>query len=594
LTDLIEALRRELEGQDVDGLSTRQITYLYSSVIHAVLTNSGLGEVVREFPTKMKILPPTGAAPRTGIVDFAVVRDKRVVLALELDQADKKFSLTKLEHFAAGGARTIWIRWGRAPQILIPEGIELIVIKRDRIQQRELLTHVDLIISLHRPGLPINSRNPVFETQLTYEVRDCRSEIRGDRLTIVGADGNILLEFRAKDVSHILFADQSGTEVDVAHNAEWSEPPWVHQVKRKVPSQVVLRGSVPARAYQYWSLEEDESLQQGCRQGLTIAQLSSIHQRDTGGIHSRLLKLGLAISDPLSATNSLSTPPTQTEVNWPHNRLQFLSQQLDQAWLSRSWPDVCEFSLAALKLIHRHNLDGDVQHFATYYLGGLLDDGSALTTADSVHRNRIFGALTAFVAWVESTENMQARLQELAYLASEIVTLTQLSNSASQGQVASRLRRINRPDLAVQVCNQVLASSRLNYYALATRGAALADLRDLDAAISSLKNALAPFRPASGAERALNALARALRLRFQRDGDLIDAELSLVSATAALMLVPDIYASNTLLAAASIQLDPFAITKAENLIDKYTTKERTDDEAEVRLLIDDLVFRLTD
>ena len=47
------------------------------------------------------------------------------------------------------------------------------------------------------------------------------------------------------------------------------------------------------RAYDPWSKEEDERLSKRYKDGLTINQLASEFQRQTGGIRSRLKKLGL-------------------------------------------------------------------------------------------------------------------------------------------------------------------------------------------------------------------------------------------------------------------------------------------------------------
>ena len=48
-----------------------------------------------------------------------------------------------------------------------------------------------------------------------------------------------------------------------------------------------------SRAYDSWSKEDDERLRKRYKDGLTINQLASEFQRQTGGIRSRLKKLGL-------------------------------------------------------------------------------------------------------------------------------------------------------------------------------------------------------------------------------------------------------------------------------------------------------------
>jgi hypothetical protein len=69
--------------------------------------------------------------------------------------------------------------------------------------------------------------------------------------------------------------------------------------------------------------------------------------------------------------------------------------------------------------------------------------------------------------------------------------------------------------------------------------------------------------------------------------------LALESATAALILVPDPYSSNTLLAAAAIQLDPNATAKAEALLATYVRGERPVNEEQARRVLEAAMTRLT-
>jgi tetratricopeptide (TPR) repeat protein len=130
----------------------------------------------------------------------------------------------------------------------------------------------------------------------------------------------------------------------------------------------------------------------------------------------------------------------------------------------------------------------------------------------------------------------------------------------ARGQSASALRRLRRPDLAIRVCDVVLSLGG-NYYAQATRGAALTDLGQYDEAIEYLTRATRPTRTQDGIERGLNALSRAHRLRGQQRrrqgaiGSQEDLEAAVTVARLSLGIVDNDYSRNTL-AAAEAALHP--------------------------------------
>ena len=51
------------------------------------------------------------------------------------------------------------------------------------------------------------------------------------------------------------------------------------------------------KGYQPWSNEEEQRLREEFHEGLTVKQISNIHQRTHGAIKSRLKKLGLQIEN---------------------------------------------------------------------------------------------------------------------------------------------------------------------------------------------------------------------------------------------------------------------------------------------------------
>jgi len=123
MTAIGRTLHRSLTMLDLDGLPNTGITARISTEVARVLAESGLGKVYRELSTGDRLQPPTSSAPRRGYVDFAVIRADVVVLVIEIDRSDKRFSLTKLEHFRERGAAVIWVRWGKPTRLQVPDGV---------------------------------------------------------------------------------------------------------------------------------------------------------------------------------------------------------------------------------------------------------------------------------------------------------------------------------------------------------------------------------------------------------------------------------------------------------------------------------------
>ena len=587
MEDVLRALSSALTAQDVGGLSTRQITSIYSSVIESVLKNSYTCRVLREFPTEGRLNPPSGAVPRRGIVDFAVVDRDDVLLVVELDRSDKHFSVTKLEHFAARGARCIWVRWGKAPKITIPREIELIYVRLSETEMQNREMDINFSIVLSSPNLPIRSESVVSHPHMEYNVSAFRCEFRDQRLSIIDTAGTLLLEFDLKDVSHISLKDSLKSGDVGVNNATTHDHPSARDLRRrKVPSQVAENGSVPGRAYQTWTADEDADLRRGWKSGMSIAELAKAHQRDKGAIRSRLTKFELTFDSALIAKQVPSEPDEAQNIAWARNRLESVVYQLDQEWNRHNWVEACNLAMTGLTLVRQGIVENDtIRILGTRYLGALVGSGVVLDGRSSVGRDEFTKSITEFLVWIDTTVGVKALLSHQGQTAREIVTLTDEPTVASLGQVASCLRRLSRPALAVELCDRVLAVSRLNYYAMATKGAALTDLNELDDAVISLTGSLALYRPTGGTERVLNALSRALRLRFLRDGDIFDAERALACATAALRLVPDEYSSNTVLSAASVQPDPSAMSSATALVNECISGNYIVSEEEARQII---------
>jgi hypothetical protein len=75
-----------------------------------------------------------------GYVDVIVRRGgSEPDLAIEIDSADKPWSLTKLRHAAAAGMQAIWVRWGDEAWAGPQDGIDVIqltVLRQSAARQR--------------------------------------------------------------------------------------------------------------------------------------------------------------------------------------------------------------------------------------------------------------------------------------------------------------------------------------------------------------------------------------------------------------------------------------------------------------------------
>jgi len=99
-------------------------------------------------------------------------------------------------------------------------------------------------------------------------------------------DGVIYAEWATADIRSI---EWRKTGLSVQHEASLPERgaavgsvEWRESIKKRYP-----------RAYLPWSPEEDDNLRAEYSKGQTVGEMCSNHQRQPGGIRSRLVKLGL-------------------------------------------------------------------------------------------------------------------------------------------------------------------------------------------------------------------------------------------------------------------------------------------------------------
>jgi hypothetical protein len=104
----VELLARALFAYEAGSRTTREVTSDLTRLIVQWAIDQGWAA-----RTEARIQLPVGAGERLGIVDVLIVRgDGEQGLAIEIDSADKPWSVDKLRYAAAAGMRPVWVRWG--------------------------------------------------------------------------------------------------------------------------------------------------------------------------------------------------------------------------------------------------------------------------------------------------------------------------------------------------------------------------------------------------------------------------------------------------------------------------------------------------
>lgn len=100
--DLAGALFRLDPGPLATGVVTARIT---RAVVEWAAAHG--------WATRTEARVRVGQTTRVGFVDVIVLRGPALPdLAIEIDSADKPWSVDKLRHAAAAGMHPIWVRWG--------------------------------------------------------------------------------------------------------------------------------------------------------------------------------------------------------------------------------------------------------------------------------------------------------------------------------------------------------------------------------------------------------------------------------------------------------------------------------------------------
>ena len=220
-----------------------------------------------------------------------------------------------------------------------------------------------------------------------------------------------------------------------------------------------------------------------------------------------------------------------------------VSQLSSKAYQAKDWKTLEKLS-KELFLLLRASIESkpaDIHAVAKNYLASIIAEGRFLLGEDPTGLAHFKKGVTAFKWFLnESSPKLRIELRpELHHLYQVQLLLTHFQ-SDSINKASSSLRKLARPDLAIELTSSVLQKSRLNYYSLVVRGSAYVDLSQIDSALVDGELALKHSLP-ENRNYALTLLARAYREKFKSDGDFASAERALELALESLAIKKDPY-----------------------------------------------------
>jgi len=245
---------------------------------------------------------------------------------------------------------------------------------------------------------------------------------------------------------------------------------------------------------------------------------------------------------------------------------------LDQSASARAqgdWAKLEQLSIEVLRLIYKEaKIDvSSLKIVIRNYLSSIVGTGEFLTNLGSNDVATYQEGLRKLLQFLEKRPHHFISIDPVLQSAHEITFLVLDPISANRNKIAKHLREIARPDLAVTICNQILAKTRLNYYSRTVLCGAYCDLNQFDKAIEAAEVGL-KYSPGQDKTFPLNALVRAHTLKFKSNGDFSEIEKALDYGHQSIDLKIDIYAANAFVAAAIASSKQEEIEFAKQVLEK--------------------------
>lgn len=220
-----------------------------------------------------------------------------------------------------------------------------------------------------------------------------------------------------------------------------------------------------------------------------------------------------------------------------------LSSRSAEALKKNDWSTLETLSLNILLLLNRNKskAESDIRKVARNYLCAIIGEGDYFQHEADAGLRHFESGVNIFNRFLQNDapEFISTLSQEIRDLQQLQLFLTQ-KRSDTRNKAASSLRRLGRPQLAIDLTSFEISKSRLNYYSRVIRGSAEVDLGLFDEAIEDAEIALKHSLP-ENKYYPLIVLARAKIGNCKKYGLLSDGEEAVELALRALRLDESIY-----------------------------------------------------
>lgn len=222
-----------------------------------------------------------------------------------------------------------------------------------------------------------------------------------------------------------------------------------------------------------------------------------------------------------------------------------------EARAAQDWTVLEKNSIRILQIAFRNgSLDSSsLKSIIQSYLASIIGSGEFLTDLASPEKSQFQAGLAKLLEFLQKRPHYFEDSAELVHAAQEICLLALEPSPPNRNKIGKLLRKLARPDLAIVICNQILDSTRLNYYAMTVLCGAYCDLENFDEAISVAEKAL-KYTPERDRTYPLTSLVRAHTLKFKKTGDVSEVEKALEYGHLTLDIKVDSVAANVFMAAA--------------------------------------------
>ena len=245
---------------------------------------------------------------------------------------------------------------------------------------------------------------------------------------------------------------------------------------------------------------------------------------------------------------------------------------------SHDWSRLEKISIEILRLSYKGiNIDEETfKSVIQSYLASIVGTGVFLTDLKFKDSSKYQEGLSKLLEFLKKRPHYFEYSAELIQSAQEIFLLSLDPITANRNKIAKLLRQLARPDLAIQICRQILHESRLNYYSLTVICGAYCDLGHFDEAIAAAEISL-KHSPDSSRTYPLTSLVRAHTLKFKSTGDFSEIDKALDYGHQALSLRIDSYSANAFVAAAVASGNSDEIEFAREILSKAEPELRQAD-----------------